>query len=46
MAAGIAAATARAVRLVVLHATDDGRPLYSSLGFEPHPDWMELALPG
>ena len=45
LTAGVAAAAARGVRLVVLHATDDGRPLYRSLGFEPHPDWMELALP-
>ena len=26
---------ANRVRAVILHASDDGRPLYESLGFEP-----------
>ena len=39
------AAEQRDVRTVVLHAAPDGRPLYESTGFRPHPDWMELPLP-
>lgn len=43
--AGIDKAAAYGVRTVMLHATEDGRPMYESLGFAPHPDWMELPLP-
>jgi len=32
------------LRLLVLRATDDGRPLYERAGFEPNPSWMELRL--
>jgi GNAT superfamily N-acetyltransferase len=45
LTAAIEAAEARGVRALVLHATDDGRPLYASLGFAPHPDWMERPVP-
>ena len=45
LTAGIERATAEGVRTVVLHATEDGRPMYASVGFAPHPDWMELHLP-
>ena len=29
------------LRRLVLSATEDGRPLYTSAGFESSPDWME-----
>lgn len=38
------AARALPLRRVVLHATADGRPLYTGMGFTPNPAWMELRL--
>jgi GNAT superfamily N-acetyltransferase len=32
------------MRRLLLHATDDGRSLYTSVGFAANPNWMELAL--
>lgn len=32
------------LRRLLLHATDDGRQLYASVGFTTNPDWMELRL--
>ena len=32
------------LRRLLLYATDDGRPLYESVGFHPNPTWMELPL--
>lgn len=31
----LAWARARGLRTLILHASDEGRPLYTSLGFEP-----------
>lgn len=31
------------LRRLLLHATDDGRRLYESVGFSPNPTWMELS---
>jgi GNAT superfamily N-acetyltransferase len=44
LTAAIDAARARDLRMLVLHATDDGRPLYERLGFAAPGDWMELRL--
>lgn len=32
------------LRRLLLYTTDDGRPLYTELGFTPNPNWMELPL--
>lgn len=32
------------LRRLLLHATDDGRPLYERAGFTENPRWMELVL--
>ncbi len=44
VAEAIARARALGLARVRLHATEDGRPLYSSLGFAPKPSAMELRL--
>jgi GNAT superfamily N-acetyltransferase len=44
LSAAIDAAKVRGLRMLVLHATDDGRPLYEGLGFADPGDWMELRL--
>lgn len=38
----VAGAGTLGVRRLLLHATDDGRPLYERAGFEPNERWMEL----
>ena len=38
------AARQLSVRRLLLYATDDGRPLYASMGFAPNPNWVELPL--
>ena len=38
-------ANAAGVRRLLLHATDDGMPLYRSVGFAPNDRWMELPVP-
>lgn len=38
------AASEMGLRRLLLHATDHGRPLYTSAGFTTNPDWMELRL--
>ena len=40
-----AAAAAAGVRRLFLFATDDGRPLYDSLGFAPRPDLLMKPTP-
>jgi hypothetical protein len=32
------------VRLLGLHTTADGRPLYEALGFRTQESWLELAV--
>jgi ribosomal protein S18 acetylase RimI-like enzyme len=44
LSAAVDAARARDLRMLVLHATADGRPLYEALGFADPGDWMELRL--
>jgi GNAT superfamily N-acetyltransferase len=43
MATMLAGCRAEGMRFLYLHASDDGRPLYESLGFEPNNE-MRLAL--
>jgi len=38
----LAGASTLGVRRLLLHATDDGRPLYERAGFAPNDRWMEL----
>jgi GNAT superfamily N-acetyltransferase len=41
----IASAPGADIRRLLLHATDDGRPLYEAAGFAPNASWMELRVP-
>jgi GNAT superfamily N-acetyltransferase len=45
LGACVTAARARGLRRLLLHATDDGRPLYEGVGFAPNDAWMEMPLP-
>jgi GNAT superfamily N-acetyltransferase len=45
LAACIDGCTALGLRSLTLHATEDGRHLYDSFGFEPDPRWLEVDLP-
>ena len=45
MDVAIAACEERGIRQLVLHATEDGRPLYEGLGFADPGTWMERKLP-
>jgi GNAT superfamily N-acetyltransferase len=42
MGACLAARGELGIRRLFLHTTDEGRPLYESLGFEQRPEWLFL----